>query len=274
MAQPITISATERPALYRACIYVGIGWDSQINHEGTEVTRRSTEITVDDFNEGSAFAILKTEREICDDAKGMCWGSGFNGEKGFFIRQGLPIRRAPVADVLILACMGVSDSDRMVTEEEIDLMFNAVYKWSETNLDDDAKMQTLSGVGCDQIDAEWARRDEASRIIGEAIHGAFQGIAESMKANHYSEACSKFTRDEFRSIKKKLSLVIGEKVNEASRHQHTMAQIKASNTTAQSGCSRCECGCKYWENNQCTDCYAEHNPSLHDTSEEYIFTNG
>lgn len=35
---------------------------------------------------------------------------------------------------------------------------------------------------------------------------------------------------------------------------------KFSNKTAQEGCSRCECGCKYWENDRCIDCDTAHHP--------------
>ena len=32
------------------------------------------------------------------------------------------------------------------------------------------------------------------------------------------------------------------------------------NATADSGCDRCECGCKYWENDLCIDCCTKHAP--------------
>ena len=44
-------------------------------------------------------------------------------------------------------------------------------------------------------------------------------------------------------------------------------RIRAVNTRAQSGCSRCECGNKYWEDDKCIDCNTEHDPILHDTFE-------
>lgn len=30
------------------------------------------------------------------------------------------------------------------------------------------------------------------------------------------------------------------------------------NLTAESGCDRCECGCKYWEYDRCIDCGTTH----------------
>lgn len=36
------------------------------------------------------------------------------------------------------------------------------------------------------------------------------------------------------------------------------------NVTAQEGCSRCECGCKYWEKDRCVDCGTPHDSSRHD----------
>jgi hypothetical protein len=32
------------------------------------------------------------------------------------------------------------------------------------------------------------------------------------------------------------------------------------NVTATEGCSRCDCGCKYWENDRCIDCGTRHAP--------------
>ena len=32
------------------------------------------------------------------------------------------------------------------------------------------------------------------------------------------------------------------------------------NRTAQEGCDRCDCGCKYWENDRCCDCGTKHDP--------------
>ena len=32
------------------------------------------------------------------------------------------------------------------------------------------------------------------------------------------------------------------------------------NKTAESGCDRCDCGCKYWENDKCVDCGTKHDP--------------
>jgi DNA-directed RNA polymerase subunit RPC12/RpoP len=43
-----------------------------------------------------------------------------------------------------------------------------------------------------------------------------------------------------------------------------MARVDADrhgNLTAREGCSRCLCGCKYWENDRCIDCGAEHEPT-------------
>src|SRR5262245_3170346 len=37
-----------------------------------------------------------------------------------------------------------------------------------------------------------------------------------------------------------------------------------SNQTATEGCSRCECGCKYWEGDRCIDCGTKHDPERHD----------
>jgi hypothetical protein len=50
---------------------------------------------------------------------------------------------------------------------------------------------------------------------------------------------------------------------------HGFATVKAaprdlSNQTAQEGCSRCECGCKYWEGNCCIGCGTTHDPERHD----------
>ena len=33
------------------------------------------------------------------------------------------------------------------------------------------------------------------------------------------------------------------------------------NLTAQSGCDRCDCGCKYWEFDRCIDCGKMHEPA-------------
>lgn len=29
---------------------------------------------------------------------------------------------------------------------------------------------------------------------------------------------------------------------------------RLGNTIAREGCDRCDCGCKYWENDRCIDC--------------------
>lgn len=44
-----------------------------------------------------------------------------------------------------------------------------------------------------------------------------------------------------------------------------MPNASRSWATAQEGCDRCECGSKYWENDRCVDCGAEHHP------EKYCF---
>ena len=36
--------------------------------------------------------------------------------------------------------------------------------------------------------------------------------------------------------------------------------LTVENKTAASGCDRCECGCKYWENDRCIDCGTKHEP--------------
>ena len=36
------------------------------------------------------------------------------------------------------------------------------------------------------------------------------------------------------------------------------------NTVAREGCSRCDCGCKYWENDRCIDCGAKYEPRFDD----------
>lgn len=36
--------------------------------------------------------------------------------------------------------------------------------------------------------------------------------------------------------------------------------IDLGNKTAEEGCDRCDCGCKYWEKDICIDCGAKHDP--------------
>ena len=36
------------------------------------------------------------------------------------------------------------------------------------------------------------------------------------------------------------------------------------NKSATEGCSRCECGCKYWEGDRCIDCGTVHDSARHD----------
>jgi hypothetical protein len=45
----------------------------------------------------------------------------------------------------------------------------------------------------------------------------------------------------------------------ARRHRPSL-----NNTTASEGASRCECGCKYWENDRCVDCGTRHDRDRHD----------
>lgn len=40
------------------------------------------------------------------------------------------------------------------------------------------------------------------------------------------------------------------------------------NKFAESGCDRCECGCKYWEADLCIDCGTEFDPQRHRAQEE------
>lgn len=39
---------------------------------------------------------------------------------------------------------------------------------------------------------------------------------------------------------------------------------KHGNVLAQEGCTRCECGCKYWENDTCIDCGNKYVPNVDD----------
>lgn len=43
------------------------------------------------------------------------------------------------------------------------------------------------------------------------------------------------------------------------RRRHADAH---GNHEATEGCTRCWCGCKYWENDRCTDCDAPFNPAM------------
>ena len=36
--------------------------------------------------------------------------------------------------------------------------------------------------------------------------------------------------------------------------------LTVANQQARSGCDRCECGCKYWENDRCIDCRTAYDP--------------
>jgi len=35
-----------------------------------------------------------------------------------------------------------------------------------------------------------------------------------------------------------------------------------NNTLASEGCTRCWCGCKYWENDKCIDCHSSYHPDM------------
>ena len=43
-----------------------------------------------------------------------------------------------------------------------------------------------------------------------------------------------------------------------------LAETDHGNQTATEGCSRCECGCKYWEGDRCIDCGTVHDAARHD----------
>jgi hypothetical protein len=45
-----------------------------------------------------------------------------------------------------------------------------------------------------------------------------------------------------------------------------MTKDQHGNRTAREGVSRCECGCKYWEKDRCTDCGTQHAADRHDKS--------
>lgn len=47
-------------------------------------------------------------------------------------------------------------------------------------------------------------------------------------------------------------------------HQRQENWDKFGNVTAVNGYSRCWCGCKYWEYDQCFDCNSYHDPEEHD----------
>lgn len=40
----------------------------------------------------------------------------------------------------------------------------------------------------------------------------------------------------------------------AAKHETRPQADRLGNTVAREGCDRCRCGCKYWENDKCTDC--------------------
>lgn len=46
-------------------------------------------------------------------------------------------------------------------------------------------------------------------------------------------------------------------------HWLSIVSDRHGNTSAESGCDRCECGCKYWENDRCIDCDTAFNPIRH-----------
>lgn len=54
---------------------------------------------------------------------------------------------------------------------------------------------------------------------------------------------------------------------EAARVRRVRARKKSypplGNRLAESGCDRCECGCKYWEGDMCIDCGTEFDPQRH-----------
>lgn len=62
---------------------------------------------------------------------------------------------------------------------------------------------------------------------------------------------------------------VDEEVTELFRESGRVRQVRSrkkmypplGNKTAQSGCDRCDCGCKYWEGDLCIDCGAEHDPA-------------
>ena len=44
------------------------------------------------------------------------------------------------------------------------------------------------------------------------------------------------------------------------REQDVLVKAIENNHTAQQGCSRCDCGNKYWRNDRCIDCDTLHDP--------------
>src|SRR5262245_24193610 len=79
------------------------------------------------------------------------------------------------------------------------------------------------------------------------------------------------TSDEFakgsdREVRRQLVEALGYNWTEYDRGNVNVsgAGKNLNNQTATEGCSRCECGCKYWENDRCIDCGTIHNAERHD----------
>lgn len=69
-------------------------------------------------------------------------------------------------------------------------------------------------------------------------------------------ALEKMSLEELQALEKEFQRKLG-------GVQEELRSRVLNNKTAQSGMDRCDCGCKYWENDRCTDCGAEHNPVKH-----------
>ena len=63
--------------------------------------------------------------------------------------------------------------------------------------------------------------------------------------------------EEMREAERLLRWVLGRKSDE-SVDEELNRLMTVPNKTAESGCDRCTCGCKYWENDTCLDCNTKH----------------
>ena len=265
-ATAATLIATGKPDLYRGAVYVGT--DTYQMEKGV----RAFVAEYVDFSD-SKIPMLKTLDEIFAEAKTQVGPAHFCGEDGVIA---MPHPGRP--DILIVGTSQVraTDLDGAVIgpyldydqrKELEDRMFSTgqfeVGRVATQGMNAEHEKGLPKAPTQAQIDAEWARRKEVSRITGEAVDAAFRGIAATLNTDEGSPYSYAMNVESFRSIRNALRLEIAEKVNEASTHHHWSAQVKASNTTAESGCSICECGNKYWEFDTCTDCGTVHNPKNH-----------
>ena len=216
-----TLIAVEKPALYRGAVYVGWNQGVLAEYRDFSGTNRNSTHRLD-------IPVLKTTDEIFAEAKNQYGPGHFCGSDGVIAKP--HSQRSDILIVLSSPEMAKRRLDEYWTEDDSD----GYWDCDERREIEDAMFAKgdahrelcFRRVHHAEIDAEWARRAEASRVISEALDAACEAIAGSLVMNGHQDAW--LAMDEsIRIPSKALRLEIAEKVNEASRHQHMMAQIKA-----------------------------------------------